>query len=85
LLLNSTRNPRPLGRGGCQLTEEIDLSKLSSNVIEIEWPPKSGKRTTILEIDTYKWLDLQEAKSVIFDSQISLIKDLKKRLNYITP
>jgi predicted NUDIX family NTP pyrophosphohydrolase len=40
-----------------------DATQLQSNTCEIEWPPKSGKRLQIPEIDRGGWFTMDDARS----------------------
>lgn len=48
---------------------DIDPAKLVSNTCEIEWPPRSGKRMEIPEVDRGAWFTLEEARDRILASQ----------------
>lgn len=48
-----------------------------SNLIEIEWPPGSGRKQTFPEIDRVAWFDPMEARRRIKDAQIPLIDRLE--------
>src|SRR6185437_883021 len=57
---------------------DINHETIFSNLFEIEWPPKSGKKQSFPEIDRAAWFDLDEAKAKISPGQIGLIEDLTK-------
>ena len=69
---------RPLGeirqRGG-KIVEafaaELDLNAdaIASNMFEIEWPPRSGKRQRFPEVDRAAWFDLAAAREKINAAQ----------------
>jgi predicted NUDIX family NTP pyrophosphohydrolase len=40
---------------------DCDAALLQSNTCEIEWPPKSGKRLQIPEIDRGRWFTMNDA------------------------
>src|SRR5687768_6842555 len=40
---------------------DFDLRKFSSNLFELEWPPRSGKRKRFPEIDRIGWFAPQQA------------------------
>jgi predicted NUDIX family NTP pyrophosphohydrolase len=44
---------------------DCDPTQLKSNTCEIEWPPKSGKRLQIPEIDCGQWFTMDEARRYI--------------------
>ncbi len=51
--------------------------RLVSNTFEMEWPPKSGKRTTFPEIDRVAWFGLEEALVKINAAQAGFILELE--------
>ncbi len=53
-----------------------------SNLFEMEWPPKSGKREKFPEADKFEFFSIDEAKKKINSSQIPLIDNLVHRLSY---
>lgn len=56
---------------------DCDPAKLTSNTCEIEWPPRSGKRIEIPEVDRGQWLGLAEAKRTIREEQVALVEALE--------
>ena len=62
------------------LKEDFNPVEIKSNVFEIEWPPKSGKKKEYAEIDKADWFKLNEAKKKIIEGQLPLIKELEKIL-----
>jgi predicted NUDIX family NTP pyrophosphohydrolase len=52
-----------------------------SNLFEMEWPPKSGRRENFPEVDKYDFFSVEEAKAKINSSQIPLIDNLINYLN----
>ena len=44
---------------------DCDATQLRSNTCEIEWPPKSGKRLQIPEIDRGRWFTMEDAHRYI--------------------
>jgi len=59
---------------------EFDPATLLSNFCEIEWPPKSGKRLSIPEVDRADWFTLNEARARINPAQIPLLDRLAAQL-----
>ena len=41
---------------------DLDAEQAHSNEIEIEWPPRTGRRMTIPEVDRVAWFGLPEAR-----------------------
>jgi predicted NUDIX family NTP pyrophosphohydrolase len=44
---------------------DCDPAALVSNTCEIEWPPRSGRRLEIPEVDRGRWFSLDEARKYI--------------------
>lgn len=62
------------------LEQDLDTSTIKSNEFEIEWPPKSGKKISIPEIDKAEWFSVNEALEKINVAQGDFIKQLIKKL-----
>jgi predicted NUDIX family NTP pyrophosphohydrolase len=60
---------------------DCDPAQLISNTCEIEWPPKSGIRKEIPEVDRGEWFSLQEARERIRLEQADLLKRLAERVS----
>jgi predicted NUDIX family NTP pyrophosphohydrolase len=43
--------------------------EVRSNLFEMEWPPRSGKRAEFPEVDRAAWFSLEEAETKLFKSQ----------------
>jgi len=56
---------------------DCDPSQLKSNTCEIEWPPRSGKRLEIPEVDRGRWFSLNAARTYIREKQIPLLEALR--------
>lgn len=59
----------------------IDPKSIKSNTFELEWPPRSGKKQRVPEIDKAEWFSVPTAKTKINKSQSALIDELITRLN----
>jgi predicted NUDIX family NTP pyrophosphohydrolase len=57
---------------------DCDPVKLVSNTCEIEWPPRSGKRMEIPEVDRGCWFGLAEAHTYIREEQGKLLHTLRQ-------
>ena len=55
---------------------DINHETILSNTCEIEWPPRTGKKITIPEIDRAAWFGVDEAKRKINPAQAELIDRL---------
>lgn len=58
-----------------------ELNFISSNMFEIEWPPKSGKTALFPEVDKAEWFFLDKAREKINPSQVKLIDELESIYN----
>jgi predicted NUDIX family NTP pyrophosphohydrolase len=58
-----------------------DLSNFTSNTFEMEWPPRSGKKSTFPEVDKIEWFTIEEAEKRITESQLPVILQLKNLLD----
>jgi predicted NUDIX family NTP pyrophosphohydrolase len=59
---------------------DCNPADLLSNTCEIEWPPRSGKRMEIPEVDRGRWYGLAEARHAIRAEQGELLDRLERRL-----
>ena len=55
---------------------DFDASRLVSNLCEIEWPPRSGRRISIPEVDRGSWFPVIEAEQRIVSSQRPILERL---------
>ena len=60
--------------------QDIDESKIKSNMFELEWPPKSGKMQSFPEMDRAAWFSVSEAKEKIISGQVGLLDELVEKL-----
>ena len=51
---------------------------LISNTCEIEWPPRSGRRLEIPEIDRGRWFSINEASEYMREEQRELLRRLSE-------
>ena len=58
---------------------DIDPEAIESNLFEIEWPPKSGKKQAFPEIDKAAWFDVGTAKLKINIAQDMFINELSEQ------
>lgn len=59
---------------------DFDPDTLVSNMIEIDWPPRSGRKLVIPEVDKARWFDLDAARAHMLPSQVPLLDRLTKIL-----
>ncbi|MCO5946952.1 NUDIX domain-containing protein [Mucilaginibacter flavidus] len=55
---------------------DINHETITSNLFEMEWPPKSGKKQSFPEIDRAGWFEVEEAKLKINGAQVGFIEEL---------
>lgn len=55
-----------------------DISDISSNTFEMEWPPRSGKKQQFPEVDKAGWFSLEEARGLMTAGQAALLDQLEK-------
>jgi predicted NUDIX family NTP pyrophosphohydrolase len=53
---------------------EVDPATLRSNEIEIEWPPRSGRKRKVPEIDRAMYFALVQAKAKVNEAQRPLVE-----------
>lgn len=61
------------------LEGDCDPARLESNRCQIEWPPRSGKKMEIPEVDRGAWFSLDEAGAHILASQKPLLQWLVEK------
>ena len=62
------------------LEGDFDPARLRSNLIEIDWPPRSGKKLSIPEVDRAQWFDLETAGRKLHLGQRPIIGELVAKL-----
>jgi predicted NUDIX family NTP pyrophosphohydrolase len=55
---------------------DLDAAAAKSNEFEIEWPPRSGKRMMIPEVDRAEWFTMAQALKKINTAQADLVREL---------
>ncbi len=89
IALDPTRAPIGLGDvtlksgkviHGWAFEGDLDPALARSNEAEIEWPPRSGRRELIPEIDRVAWFDALEARRRIHPAQVAFIDRLEVAL-----
>lgn len=56
--------------------EDFDTTNIKSNLCWVDWPPRSGKRIEVPEIDKAEWFDCETAKKKIIGYQLPLIDEI---------
>jgi predicted NUDIX family NTP pyrophosphohydrolase len=60
---------------------DCEPAKLVSNTCEIEWPPRSGRRMVIPEVDRGGWYSLDGARKATRTDQVPLLDRLTEHLS----
>ena len=50
---------------------------ITSNTFELEWPPRSGKRISVPEVDRAEWMTFDQATRMINPAQIPFLERAK--------
>ncbi len=56
---------------------DYDVSKITSNTFEIEFPPRSGRMQRFPEVDRASWFDLATARKKILSAQRHFLDELE--------
>lgn len=59
---------------------DFDPAALRSNMFEMEWPPRSGRRQSFPEIDRAEWFSIEAARIKILKGQAVFLHRLLKTL-----
>jgi predicted NUDIX family NTP pyrophosphohydrolase len=60
------------------LAGDLDVEDITSNMIPFEWPPRSGKKIQIPEVDRAEWFPLDTAREKINAGQVPLLERLER-------
>lgn len=59
---------------------DVNLANFKSNTMELEWPPRSGKKQEFPEIDRAQWFSLEAASIKMFKPQVVFLERLAELL-----
>jgi predicted NUDIX family NTP pyrophosphohydrolase len=59
---------------------DVDLAGFSSNLFDLEWPPRSGQVRQFPEFDRAVWMDLAQAREKLVRGQIPILEHLAHHL-----
>jgi len=59
--------------------QDFDTTNITSNLIWVDWPPRSGKRLEVPEVDKAEWFDVKTAKEKILSYQLPLVEELNQK------
>ena len=62
------------------LRGDLDITRITSNTFEIEWPPRSGKLQQFPEVDRAGWFDPDTARLKLLPAQRAFIDRLEEQL-----
>lgn len=60
---------------------DLDVSAIVSNTVEIEWPPRTGRRQSFPEVDRAAWFDAATAAVKIHKGQRPILAEAIERLS----
>ncbi|MFT4155071.1 NUDIX domain-containing protein [Parafilimonas sp.] len=63
--------------------QDFDTTNIAGNLIWVDWPPHSGKRIEVPEVDKAAWFDIETAKEKIHAYQLPLIEELMKNITHL--
>ena len=55
---------------------DINAEDITSNLFDMEWPPRSGKKASFAEVDRAGWFGVEEASEKLNPAQVGLIEEL---------
>jgi predicted NUDIX family NTP pyrophosphohydrolase len=64
---------------------DLDVSRVVSNTVQIEWPPKSGRQQNFPEVDKAQWCTLAQAREKLVKGQVVFIERLAEILGTNVP
>ncbi|RZJ65864.1 MAG: NUDIX domain-containing protein [Flavobacterium sp.] len=62
------------------LEKFVDSENITSNEFEIEWPPRTGRKLMIPEVDKAAWLETGPALEKINEAQRDFIEQIRQSL-----
>jgi predicted NUDIX family NTP pyrophosphohydrolase len=62
---------------------DLDPATIVSNTFELEWPPRSGRRIDVPEVDRAEWFGLEAARAKINPAQAALLDRLAQLVGNI--
>lgn len=89
IAVDPTRAPIPLGEISLKsgkvvhawaVEGSLDPDHAHSNEFEIEWPPRSGRRQVVPEIDRVAWFEPPEARRRLHPAQAAFVDRLEAAL-----
>jgi predicted NUDIX family NTP pyrophosphohydrolase len=59
---------------------DLDVSAITSNTFEVEWPPRSGRTQAFPEVDRADWFPMAEARAKLLEGQHPFLDRLLEHL-----
>ena len=59
---------------------DCDPAQLRSNTFQLEWPPRSGRKIEVPEVDRGAWFSIVEARTKLLTGQIGFLDELLAKL-----
>ena len=59
---------------------DFDAGRVESNLVEVEWPPRSGRRVSVPEIDRAAWFGPDAARGKLIPAQGAFVDRTLERL-----
>lgn len=60
------------------LAPDLDPGAVASNTFSLEWPPRSGRRIEVPEIDRAGWFDADEARRKLLKGQVGFVDQVER-------
>jgi predicted NUDIX family NTP pyrophosphohydrolase len=80
LVLGEARQPSGKIVTAFALAGNLDAATIRSNMFEMEWPPRSGRRQSFPEIDRAEWFSIPAARKKILPGQAIFLDRLLAEL-----
>jgi predicted NUDIX family NTP pyrophosphohydrolase len=64
---------------------DVDLTGFTSNLFDLEWPPRSGQIRQFPELDRAVWMDLAQARLKLVKGQLPILSALVRELTQDAP
>ena len=59
---------------------DCDPAQLRSNTFQLEWPPRSGRKIEVPEVDRGEWFSIAEARTKLLSGQLAFLDALLAKL-----
>jgi predicted NUDIX family NTP pyrophosphohydrolase len=59
---------------------DCDPAQLRSNTFQLEWPPRSGRKIEVPEVDRGEWFSIEQARTKLLTGQLNFLDWLLARL-----